>query len=170
MKSRGKIMDGWADEQWLDISNSSLQNVMLSRLDLAAQKGCDGVEPDNMDGYINDTGFELTGEHQLGYNKFIANQAHKRGLSVGLKNDLDQAEELEPFFDFSVNEQCHQYKECESLSVFIENDKPVLNAEYAKKYLDEEGREVMCNASKLLGFSSLVLPLNLDGSFRWGCD
>jgi len=29
-------------------------------LDLAAQRGCDGVEPDNVDGYSNDNGFGLT--------------------------------------------------------------------------------------------------------------
>ena len=28
---------------------------MKAKLDLEVQKGCDGVEPDNVDGYINDT-------------------------------------------------------------------------------------------------------------------
>ena len=94
-------MDGWADEQWLDISNEELASVMRARLDLATQKGCDGVEPDNMDGYTNNTGFSLSAIDQLAYNKFIANEARKRGLSVGLKNDLDQIIELEN--NFSTN-------------------------------------------------------------------
>ncbi len=58
---------------------------MLRRLDLAVTKGCDGVEPDNMDGYANDSGFPLTAEDQLTFNRFIANEAHRRGLAVGLK-------------------------------------------------------------------------------------
>ena len=48
----GNTMDGWADEKWLDISNEGLAPVMRARLDLAKSKGCDGVEPDNMDGYF----------------------------------------------------------------------------------------------------------------------
>jgi len=68
------------------------------------EKGCDGVEPDNVDGYTNDTGFNLTSNDQIQYNKFLANEAHQRGLSIGLKNNLDQIEVLEPFFDFAVNE------------------------------------------------------------------
>ena len=32
-------------------------------------------------------------------------------------------------FDFAVNEQCHQYNECESLTPFTEQNKAVFNAE-----------------------------------------
>ena len=118
-------MDGWADEQWLDISNEDLVPIMRARLDLAVQKGCDGVEPDNMDGYTNNTGFSLSADDQLAYNKFIANEARKRGLSVGLKNDLDQIIELEPYYDFSVNEQCHEYNECDKMQPFIDATQPL---------------------------------------------
>ena len=30
-------------------------------------KGFDGIEPDNIDGFLNDTGFDLTGVDQLAY-------------------------------------------------------------------------------------------------------
>ena len=40
--------------------------------------------PDNLDGYTNNTGFNLTNKHQLGYNKFVTNEARKEGLSVGV--------------------------------------------------------------------------------------
>lgn len=109
LSALGNGLDGWEGEKWLDISNEDLAPVMRARLDLAVQKGCDGVEPDNMDGYTNSTGFSLSANDQLAYNKFIANEARKRGLSVGLKNDLDQIIALEPYYDFSVNEQCHEY-------------------------------------------------------------
>ena len=168
----GKDMDGWEGEKWLDIGSDALKPIMEARLDLAKAKGCDGVEPDNMDGYTNDTGFNLTPQDQLRYNKFIANEARERGLSVGLKNDLDQIEELEPFFDFSINEQCHFYNECEKMEPFIEHNKPVFNIEYAQKYVEniDGARDTMCKESRELGFKTLILPLNLDDSFRYSCD
>lgn len=167
----GKIMDGWDDEQWLDISNEALAPIMRARLDLAVEKGCDGIEPDNMDGYDNDTGFILSANEQLAYNKFIANEARKRGLSVGLKNDLDQIIELEPYYDFSVNEQCHENNECDQLQPFIEANKPVFNAEYKEAYVYNSGeRSSMCDDALALKFKTLVLPLDLDDSFRYGCD
>jgi len=168
----GNDMDGWAGEKWLDISNEALKPIMKARLDLAQQKGCDGVEPDNMDGYTNDTGFSLNADEQLAYNKFIANEARKRGLSVGLKNDLDQITELEPFYDFSVNEQCHQYNECDRMQPFIDANKPVLTAEYAQEYIDNNNgeRDDMCADSIALQFKTLVLPLDLDDSFRYSCE
>ena len=77
---------------------------MEARLDTAVAKGCDGVEPDNIDGYINESGFDLSGSDQITYNQFLATAAHERGLMIGLKNDLDQIEALVDSFDFAVNE------------------------------------------------------------------
>ncbi len=168
----GSNMDGWAGEKWLDISNEALAPIMKARLDLAVQKGCDGVEPDNMDGYSNDTSFSLSTNDQLAYNKFIANEARKRGLSVGLKNDLDQIAELEPYYDFSVNEQCHEYNECDQMQLFIDANKPVFNAEYSQEYVDNNNseRDIMCNDANNENFQTLVLPLDLDDSFRYSCN
>lgn len=168
----GKTLDGWADEQWLDISNEALAPIMRARLDLAVSKGCDGVEPDNMDGYTNDTGFALSATNQLAYNKFIANESRKRGLSVALKNDVDQIVELEEYFDFSVNEQCHEFNECSSMQAFIDAGKPVLNAEYAHNYVNNTNgdRDTMCQDARDLKFKTLVLPLDLNNSFRISCD
>ena len=168
----GNNMDGWPDEKWLDISNEAIAPIMRARLDLALAKGCDGVEPDNMDGYTNDTGFPLGAEEQSAYNKFIANEAHKRGLSVALKNDLDQISELEPYFDFSLNEQCHEYNECDKMAPFTDAGKPVLNAEYARKYVENRNgeRDTLCANSGSLEFKTVVLPLDLDDSFRFSCD
>lgn len=166
----GNTLDGWEDERWLDIRSTNVHNIMKSRLDLARDKGCDGVEPDNMDGYINNSGFNLTATDQLAFNKFIANEAHKIELSVGLKNDLDQITELVDYFDFSVNEQCFEYSECDTLMPFINEGKPVLNVEYLDKYVtDESERNVLCNESLNNNFSTLILPLNLDDEFRFSC-
>lgn len=166
----GSTLDGWEDEKWLDIRSASVRQIMQKRLDLAKQKGCDGVEPDNVDGYTNDSGFDLTAADQLSFNRFIADEAHKRGLSVGLKNDLDQVGLLVDSFDFAVNEQCHEVDECELLAPFIRAGKPVLNAEYQEELITNTARrQSLCDAAAMEGLSTLILPLELDGSFRYSC-
>ena len=182
----GNSVEGWEEEKWLDIQASGLRPIMIARLDVAKQKGCDGVEPDNVDGYENDTGFALTPADQKEYNLFLAKEAHKRGLSIGLKNDLPQVKELEPYFDFAVNEECHTHfyqednpdevdnlldNECKYLNPFIYTNKAVFNAEYNASYVNNTNgaRDTLCQDSHVLGFQTLVLPEALDDSFRYAC-
>lgn len=167
----GEPLGDFPDERWLDIRSESVRLIVLARLDLAAARGCDGVEPDNVDGFANESGFDLTAADQLAFNRLIANEAHRRGLSVGLKNDLDQVPQLEAYFDFSVNEQCHEYDECGLLAPFIEAGKPVFNAEYDAPYVNNDAaREALCEDALRGGLRTLVLPLDLDDAFRWSCD
>lgn len=168
----GNTLDNWAGERWLDIRSSAVLSIMKDRLDLASEKGCDGVEMDNVDGYTNNSGFPLTANNQLVFNKKMANESHKRGLFVALKNDGEQTEELEPFFDLVVNEQCHEYDECVDYDPFINANKPVLNAEYAENYVNNTSgaRDALCTTALQENIRTLVLPLNLDDSFRYSCD
>ncbi|WP_223144594.1 endo alpha-1,4 polygalactosaminidase [Deferribacter autotrophicus] len=82
----GNPLDKWEGERWLDIRSENVRTIMTERLNLAKEKGCDGVEPDNIDDYTNDTGFSITYEDQIAYNIFLSNEAHKRGLAIGLKS------------------------------------------------------------------------------------
>jgi len=82
-EATGNRLEGWHGERWLDIRVDAVRALMVARLDLAVEKGCDGVEPDNVDGYANDSGFSLTPDDQLDFNRFLAAVAHARGLSVG---------------------------------------------------------------------------------------
>lgn len=144
----GRTLEGWEDERWVDVTNEGLRQVMLERLDFAVSRGCDGVEPDNMDGYINNNGLGLNATEQLDYNRFIADAAHERGLSVGLKNDLDQLEELLPWFDWALNEECSAYDECDRLSVFTDAGLAVFHVEYVDDWSDAEGlAERVCGAA-----------------------
>ena len=166
----GNALDGWPGERWLDIRASAVHTIMQSRLQLAHDKGCDGVDPDNMDGYTNHPGFPITSNEQLAYNRYIANSAHQLGLAVALKNDLNQIGRLVDYFDFAVNEQCFQYAECDLLAPFVDNGKPVLNVEYAQQYIDDSAAlSALCTDSLNREFSTLVLPLELDGSLRLSC-
>jgi len=167
----GNNLDGWAGERWLDVRAASLEPVMEARLDVAADKGCDGVEPDNVDGYMNNSGFPLTAADQLAYNRFLAAAAHERGLLIGLKNDLDQITDLVGEFDFAVNEECFEYEECDALIPFIEAGKAVLHVEYADTLVNDSAeRAAFCAEMTAMSFSSMVLPLELDDSFRFACD
>jgi len=165
----GKKLDNWDGEYWLDIRSQNVKNIMLKRLDRAKAKGCDGVEADNVDGYDNDTGLDFNASEQLTYNRFLAQEAHKRGLSIGLKNDLSQVNALVNDFDFAVNEQCFAQKECKLLTPFIKQKKPVFNVEYKKKYKTNDTMTQLCNKAKNLGFSTNILSRNLDGSMRYNC-
>jgi hypothetical protein len=159
-------MSEW-DERWLDVRRIRLlRPIMTSRLALAAKKGCDGVEPDIMDAYrhLPEVRKPIAAADQLRYNRFIANTAHSLGLSVGLKNDVDQLPELVQYFDFAVNEQCFQYEECSVYSAsFVRQDKAVFGAEYAG---DPAAFCPLANRM-MLSFQKKRLAL---GRWRIGCE
>ena len=168
---QANTLSGWAGERWLDTRSSNVREIMKARLDLAVSKGCDGVEPDNMDAYTNNSGFPLTAATQIEYARFIATEARARGLKVALKNTVDLLDQLEPEFDFAINEQCQQYSECGGYSVFISKGKPVFHTEYSRTYVtDAVRRAQMCTDSRAMGLRTLVLALGLDDSYRFSCD
>ncbi len=166
----GNALDGWAGERWLDTRSANVRAIMQARMDLAKSKGCDGIDPDNVDGYTNKPGFPLTATTQLDYNLFLANEAHARGLAVGLKNSVAQLSDLASSFDFAVNEQCFQYNECSGYSAFTVQGKPVFNVEYQTKWKDATTRQTLCAKAKALNLRTLVLPLALNDKFRYSCD
>ncbi len=160
----GASLDDWEGERWLDIRRLDvLGPIMEARMDLCEAKGFDAIEPDNVDGFLNDTGFSLTYADQLAYNVWLAAAAHERGLSIGLKNDMEQIPDLLPHFDWALNEQCFEYEECETLLPFIEAGKPVFHVEY------ELGTDEFCQQARAMGFSSMKKGWDLDAS-REPCD
>ena len=123
--------NGWPGERWLDIRQVSvLEPIMLKRVRMCARKRFDAVEPDNIDGFSNTTGFPITAHDQLVYDEWIARQAHRLGLAVFQKNDPEQASALQPYFDGVLDEQCNQYRECSAFHKYLARGKPVLDAEY----------------------------------------
>eukprot|EP00698_Gefionella_okellyi_P017645 TRINITY_DN5198_c0_g1_i1.p1 TRINITY_DN5198_c0_g1~~TRINITY_DN5198_c0_g1_i1.p1 ORF type:complete len:340 (-),score=72.50 TRINITY_DN5198_c0_g1_i1:70-1089(-) len=159
----GKALPDWPGERWLDLRNfqaSGLAAVMAARMDMAVQKGCDGLEPDNIDGYQNPSGFPMSAADQLAYNTWLANAAHERGLAIGLKNDLEQVTALVGLFDFVVNEQCNLYNECNMLKPFVAANKPVWGCSY-----QEDGTKSsvanLCPSVNALNFDWIIKTLDL---------
>ena len=129
---KGRAVGGFKDEKWVDIRQTSvLLPIMQARVAKCKQAGFDGVEWDTVDGYTNRTGFPLTASDQLFYNASLANLAHSYGLTVALKNDVEQLPDLGPYFDYAINEQCQQYSECDGYTTyFTTQGKTVFQVEY----------------------------------------
>ncbi len=159
----GAELEDWPDERWLDVRRLDLlQPLMAARLDLARAKGCHGVDPDNVDAYQQATGFPLSAADQLAYNRWLAEAAHARGLSVGLKNDLEQIPDLLPWFDWALNESCFSFDECALLLPFVDAGKPVFVIEY------DLAPEAFCPQALAWGFNALHKTLDLD-AYRVDC-
>ncbi len=160
----GAPLDGWPGERWLDIRSPNVRTRMRARIARARQRGCDGVEPDNVDGYANQSGFPLTAADQLDYNRFLAREAHALGLSIGLKNDLDQVPQLVGEFDWALSEECVAHDECAALAPFIAANKAVFHVEYGAAAL----ATTVCPKTNALRFDTLIKNLDLD-AWRVAC-
>jgi hypothetical protein len=125
---------------------------------MCKDKGFDAVEPDNIDGYANVTGFPLTAADQLAYNEWIATTVHSMGMSVALKNDLDQVSDLVSHYDFALNEQCFEFGECDKLTPFITANKAVFEVEYTLTTAQ------FCTQANAMNFNSLKKDLDLTAT------
>jgi len=158
----GAAYAGWPGEWWIDLRDPAVRPIMEARLDRARTKGCDGVDPDNVNGFENPTGFALTQRDQLRYDRWVFDQAHRRGLATSLKNDLPQVDALVDWVDFQVNEECIANDECAPLRRFIRDGKPVVGLEY------EGDAEPVCAEARRLGFDTLLKHRDLD-AWRVAC-
>ena len=178
---------GFPDELWLDPADPAIMRIMANRMDMAVRIGCDGVELDNVDAFVHETGEPVTRDSQLRFVRILANEAHERNLTIALKNSVELIAEVEPWFDLAINEQCFEYPvpatdalgrptgetvpECVYYEPMTRAGKPVFGAEYrAELVADPAERERMCVAARAMNMRTLVLPRALDGSFRYGCD
>jgi hypothetical protein len=143
----GNPLSNYPDEYWLNITTGAkgidpntgqsettrrfVLDEMLTRLKEAKLIGVDAIEFDDVDAYQSHSGFSISPSAQMQYNAMLANLAHRMGFAVGLKNDLSQASDLQPYFDFAINEQCWQYNECGALKSWpSQYGKAVFNVEY----------------------------------------
>ena len=160
---RGAPLAGWPGERWLDIRSSVVENLMKARMDLAVSKGCDGIDPDHVDGYTHKNGFGITEQDQIDYNLFLAEAAHSRELSVGLKNVPSLINELEPSFDFAINESCLVYEECPFMRPFLVANKAVFHVEYVDDSTQGEATlDTVCDEVSIKQFYTLIKTPSLD--------
>ena len=171
----GKTYPGFSNERWVDIRQLSVLGPILeARMDMCKAKGFDGFEFDNVDAWDPEysTGLNLTAQDEVSFIAFLANEAHLRGMSMALKNNIPQIPLVLPYVDFAVNEQCFQYSECLTsqngglygYDQMVKVAKPVFETEY-KTYSPTNN---VCARSILDGFSTIYKHTALD-SYRVSC-
>ena len=164
---KGQALPGWPGERWVDVRSidapgNKLAEILKNRMDKAKAMGFAGMDVDNTDGWDNATGKSITYSDGIKFNKWLAEQAHSRGLAIFLKNNGKQASELEPFFDGAVVEHAlkpgsgdppsHAYQ------VFTRRGKAVFDIEYS-----EPGAQSRKIAGEY-GYTVVRENLKLDGS------
>jgi len=148
----------WVDIRALDV----LQPILERRLDLAVQKGCTGILPAGMNGYTQDTGFPLTAEDQLAFNRWLAQAAHDRKLSIGLMEDDTQVKDLVDVYDWAYTESCFANNACDPWRPFVKKQKAVFDVEY------DFDPETICPQGKKLKFSVIFKGMDLGG-WQYSC-
>jgi hypothetical protein len=162
----GKDYEGWPGEKWLDIRRIDLlRPVMCARLDLCKSKGFDAVEPDNIEIHDNDSGFSITSANQFAYAGWLAEEAHARGLAIGLKNAADMLAEALPFFDFAITEDCFVQGWCDRVLPFIAAGKAVFAAEYTDTGVDFQAACAWGRAHNI----NFILKNRILTAFRGTC-
>lgn len=48
----GTPLQDWKGERYVNIRSEAVRGIMSKRIQLAAEKGCDAIDPDNLDGYV----------------------------------------------------------------------------------------------------------------------
>ncbi|TVY49355.1 hypothetical protein LOCC1_G001016 [Lachnellula occidentalis] len=160
----GKELKGWPGEHWLNTNSTNVRTIMSARLALASSKGCDGVDPDNVDGYDNDSGFTLSPSTAVDFLNFLAIAAHGYNMSIGLKNAGAIVNATVGFLQWEVNEQCVQYQECDLFRPFVETGKPVFHIEYpdSAPSISSSARNSVCDDAEAHGFSTVLKEMDLN--------
>ncbi|KAM5370668.1 hypothetical protein ACJZ2D_008382 [Fusarium nematophilum] len=194
LKSAGKFVicyfNAGAVQDW-DEDKDKFPNEK-ARLDIAAEVGCDAVDPDNVDAWQQDgnddpSGFKLKPSDYTNYLKNLAEYAHsvktKDGnpLLVGQKNAPEIADDLVSSLDFAVLESCRGNSDpneeswpfCSDFQTYIDAGKPVLQIEYPPSVeksgsLSSSDENYYCSPKdEDKGFSKIIkwASAQLDG---WG--
>lgn len=127
----GKTYGDWPDERFLDIRQIGLLlPIMAARFQRCKEMGFAAIEPDNLDVYLNDSGFEITELDTLRYIRTLSDIAHGIGLEIGQKNVPDLTARLVDTLDFVITEDCFADGWCDQVAAYANAGKPIYAAEY----------------------------------------
>ncbi|WVF69456.1 hypothetical protein IAT40_004233 [Kwoniella sp. CBS 6097] len=146
-KGAGNNLLGEWGEWWLDLRSTkcldNVKSIMAKRIQEAALKGCDAIDPDNVDSFMNKQNFGNTAQNEVDYLLWLSTTAKANNMGIDLKNsgtlltDPDTgkptqwSDSLVKAFDFNVIESCHQYSECQTYDPFLKAGKPQVQIEYS---------------------------------------
>ncbi|KAH6672938.1 glycoside hydrolase superfamily [Halenospora varia] len=180
----GADLPGWGGEKWLNTESANVRRIMKKRIEDAADKGCDAVDPDNVDAFDNPETrpLNLTEATAISYLGFLANTtARPLNLAIGLKNSLKIVPQVASWLDFQVNEECiappgdnptdpRGPNECDKLKPFIRLEKPVFHIEYDERVPDGAPGEVVskfCDRASTEGFSNIIKDMEVTSRTRY---
>ncbi|KAF2664109.1 hypothetical protein BT63DRAFT_101021 [Microthyrium microscopicum] len=136
----GDVMPKWKGERYLNLRSPTVWRLMQDRIKMAYDKGCDGIDPDNVDPFNDDFerggGFTppLTEADSVDYLRNLSAEAHYYGMAVGMKNAESILANVTDFIEFAVNEECATYSTdedgCMLYVPFLAKGKPVFHFEY----------------------------------------
>ena len=160
----GNAVAAYPQEQWLDTRDATVRAVMTARLDRARDKRCDGVDLSTASSGAADTGFSLTAADALAYARFLAAEAHGRGLSAGLGGAEDVAADLVGSFEWALTQACLDAGTCGALAAFVAAQKVVFAVEFGTA----ADAATICPRVRQLGFNPLLKNRSFD-AFRVAC-
>jgi hypothetical protein len=156
----------WAEwgEYYVDVRAPALRAVVQRRLDACRDAGFDALEPDNMDSFEAGaaTGFPLTQADGLDYARWLAAEAHARGLAIVQKNASSITAGLAALYDGALTEDCFAAGWCAEVAAYPAAGKPVLMAEY-----DDTGVDfpAACAWGQPRGYSPILKDRGLTKAF-----
>jgi hypothetical protein len=131
-------------------------------LDVARDKGFDGVLPTNLSAFTHDSGFDLDARDQADYALWISEQVRARGMHVGMPGDYADPGSLVASFDWMVDFGCIESENCERAAPFAAAGKPVHDVE-------TEG-EIATICTRAQGYGVNVILKRPDlGAYRVVC-
>ncbi|MBB5622829.1 endo-alpha-1,4-polygalactosaminidase (GH114 family) [Pedobacter cryoconitis] len=159
----GKQYPEWPKEKWLDIRQiDKLKPWLNSRLNMILKKGFDGIEPDNMDSYDNDPGFNIQIADVKKYADYLISLAHSNGLSIGQKNVKELTADYASKFDWALTEDAFAQGWQDQFSGYIKLNKPVFAVEYSDKMSQSNFQTNVCPSAKQLKYTAILKKRDLS--------
>ncbi|KAF2436890.1 hypothetical protein EJ08DRAFT_577361 [Tothia fuscella] len=143
-EDKGACLPEWVGERYVDIRKPSVFNLMRERIRLAGQKGCDAIDPDNIDVFSNEQGFatNITRNDAIAYFRKLADEARQLRISTGLKNAQPMLPSVQDVVQFAVNEECTIYNELTPRPAEPPRGKAVFHVEYANFKFDNQSTSI----------------------------
>ncbi len=176
----GEQYEDLVDEQWVDYAEiDSIAHIMRARINRCKAKGFDAIEIDNVDAHNYEsrneqgdvvnigTNFNMTLDESIAYVRWLTNEAHSRGLGIGLKNAEEMVPDVVDEVDWMLVEDCYFDSWCLAATAFIDADKPVFMAEYDELVPDFTPA---CELAKSLGYSAIWRDTSLSNTLYLACE
>eukprot|EP00834_Sanchytrium_tribonematis_P001924 NODE_51_length_31136_cov_0.357670.p12 type:complete len:290 gc:universal NODE_51_length_31136_cov_0.357670:18418-17549(-) len=135
----------------LNVKEDAVKNYVSQFIQKAEDFGCDGFEPLDMNVYSRDNGLDITLDDQFSYSKWLADQAHSKGLFIGMYNAVLQLAAIDSF-DYAVAINCFMTNNCVNYSQVISKAKPVFDMETTLK------TDAFCEKANSLNFYAITKP------------